>query len=329
MTEVRRLVFDRVGPPAEVLRLEEAELPDPGPGQVRVRMERASVNPADFNLIEGTYGVKPTLPAVPGNEGAGVVEAVGPGVEGWAAGDRVVVPGPGTWASRMNVEAARCTRVPPAVGAEFAAMLTVNPPTAWAMLHEFVRLEPGDWVVQNAATSAVGRCVIQIARALGWKTLNLVRRPEAVAELAVLGADAVEVEDAALPKRLRAITGGGPVRLGLNAVGGESAATVAKCLGPGGVLVTYGAMSRQPLKIPNGLLIFNDIRCHGFWMTRHYQTMGAEAKEAMFARLVELHLAGKLAVPVDAVFPLSGWAAALLRAGAEGRPGKVLLDLEG
>jgi trans-2-enoyl-CoA reductase len=328
MKPVRRLVFDRVGPPAQVLRVEEAELAEPGPGQVQVRMERASVNPADFNLIEGTYGIKAALPAVPGNEGAGRIEALGPGVEGWTVGERVVVPGPGTWATRVNVEAARVTRVPSAVGPEFAAMLTVNPPTAWTMLHQFVRLEPGDWVVQNAATSAVGRCVIQIARALGWRTLNLVRRPEAVAELRALGADAVEVEDPALPKRLKAITGGAPVRLGLNAVGGDSAATVAKCLAPGGVLVTYGAMSRQPLKIPNGLLIFNDIRCHGFWMTRHYQAMDAAAKEAMFARLVELHLAGKLSVPVDAVIPLDRWKEALERASAEGRPGKVLLDLQ-
>lgn len=326
MIRVRRLVFDRFGPPAEVLRVEEASLPEPAEGEIRIRMERASVNPADLNVIEGTYGIKPPLPCVPGNEGAGLVEALGSGVEGLAVGDRVVVPGLGTWASHLNVSAARCTRVDSTVDPAFAAMLTVNPPTAWGMLHRFTALQPGEWVVQNAATSAVGRCVIQIARALGWKTLNLVRRPEAAAELLALGADAVEVEDPSLPKRVASITAGAPIRLGFNAVGGDSAATVAKCLGSGAHLVTYGAMSRQPLKLPNGLLIFNDLTCHGFWMSRVYQQMGAEEKAAMFARLVELHQAGKLSIPVDAVFSLARWAEALERAAAPGRPGKVLFD---
>lgn len=328
MIRVRRLVFDRFGPASEVLRLEESSLPEPAAGEVRVRIDRASINPADLNVIEGTYGIKPPLPAVPGNEGTGLVEALGSGVAGLAVGDRVVVPGLGTWASHINIPFTRCTRVPESVDPSFAAMLTVNPPTAWSLLHHFIPLQPGDWVVQNAATSAVGRCVIQIAHALGWKTLNLVRRPEVVDELRALGADAVEVEEPSLPKRLRSFTGDAPVRLGLNAVGGDSAATVAKCLSPGGHLVTYGAMSRQPLKLPNGLLIFNDLTCHGFWMTRLYQQMGTEEKAAMFASLVELHHAGNLSIPVDAVFPLDRWAEALERATAPGKAGKVLFDLQ-
>lgn len=324
----RALVIPRFGDPLEVLELQNRGIVPAGPGQLRLRMKLAPVNPADLNLIEGTYGIKPPLPAVCGNEGLGVVEEVGPGVTAWSVGDRVIPPGgTGTWQESALVPADKAFAAPAGSSDEFASMLYVNPPTAWGLLHDFVNLQPGEWIIQNASTSAVGRCVIQIARAMGWKTLSLVRRPEVIGELTALGGDAVVVEDPALPKRLKEITGGAPIRLALNAVGGDSAATLSKCVAPGGHLVTYGAMSKQPLKIGNGLLIFRDLHLHGFWMTRRYQERPRSETQAMLQRLGDLHREGKLQIPVEKVYPMENYKDALRHARQESRGGKILLSL--
>lgn len=323
-----RLIITQPGPPADALRLENFPIPSPGPEEILVRMELAPINPADLNFIEGTYGIKPVPPTVPGNEGTGIIEAVGAAVTRLIPGDRVAVSGPGTWTSHYLTSADRCHLVPREVAPHFAAMLWVNPPTAWCLLHTFLNLQAGEWIMQNASTSAVGRCVIQIARARGWKTFNLVRRPEVMDELRALGADAVVLEEPALPKQLPGLIGTTSIRLGLNAVGGESAALLAKCLGPDAHLITYGAMARQPLKIANGLLIFKNLTCHGFWMTRHYRTMTPADQQTMFESLINLHQRGQLTIPVDSVQPLSQWPNAIQRASASTRPGKVLLDLQ-
>jgi mitochondrial enoyl-[acyl-carrier protein] reductase / trans-2-enoyl-CoA reductase len=329
MTPSRALVVPQFGDPLEVLELQNRAVADPGPGQLRLRMLLAPINPADLNLIEGTYGVKPPTPFVPGNEGVGVVEALGPGVTGWTVGDRAIPPsGSGSWQEALLVSADQAFAVPAAVSDEFAAMLYVNPPTAWCLLHDFVDLQPGEWIIQNASTSAVGRCVIQIARALGWKTLSLVRRPEAIAELTALGGDAVVVEEPTLSKRLADITGGAPIRLGLNAVSGESGTLISKCLAPGGHLVTYGGMSKQPLKLANGLLIFRDLHAHGFWMTRRYQQRPRAETLSLFEQLGWLHQEGKLHIPVEKTYPLSDYRDALTHARKEARGGKILLALK-
>jgi NADPH:quinone reductase-like Zn-dependent oxidoreductase len=314
---------------AENLRVEPLELPPPGVEEVRVEMLFAPVNPADINIVEGTYGTLPELPAILGNEGVGRVAAVGADVFSLRPGDLLAPLGVGSWCSHRNARADRVIALPPGADAQQAAMIAVNPPTAYAMLHEFAALEPGDWIVQNAANSAVGRCVIQLARRFGWRTLNVVRRPELVDELLALGADHVVTEDVDLRKEGRALMDGAEARLALNAVGGASALNLANALAFGSPLVTYGAMGRQPLKIPNGLLLFRGLTFHGFWLRRWFETKPAAEKERIFALLAELIREGALRMPVHRVFPLDDIHAALREAAEGGRGGKVLLDLAG
>ena len=159
--------------------------------------------------------------------------------------------------------------------------------------------------------------MIRLCRHYGWKSTNVVRRPELVDELLAEGADAVLLEGA----------GDAPegVRLALNAVGGESALRMAARLADGGTIVTYGAMARQSLKIPNGLLIFNDIAWRGFWVTRWYQKATAAQRAALFAELFKLTASGVLTTPVEAVYPLNHIAQALAHAQQEKRTGKILL----
>lgn len=303
--------------------------PEPGEGQLLVEMLVASVNPADLNVIEGRYGELPSLPAVIGNEGVGRVIELGPEAKGYSVGDIVLPMCRGTWAQLLVTDAAKAIRLRPEIDLHQAAMLSINPPSAWGMLEDFVTLREGDWVVQNAANSAVGRSVIQIARSRGIKTLNVVRRLELVGELKALGADAVVLDDADLRIEVEKTCGSNRPRLGLNAVGGTSALNVANALEDGGTLVTYGAMGRQPLKIPNGLLIFRGINFCGYWLKAWRDKAPHYRKEEVVGALAALSVEGKLKMAVHRVFPLSEVVAAVEEAGRESRSGKVLLDLRG
>jgi trans-2-enoyl-CoA reductase len=326
--KTRSIVFRQHGAPPTVAHLETREFAPPGPGEALVEMLFAPIHPADLNTIEGTYARKPPLEhgAVPGGEGVGRVAGIGAAVEGLELGQPVLLPsGIGTWCEACVVPVDRLVPAPPEVPLEQAAMLRVNPATAFRMLADFEALQPGDWVLQNAANSAVGRAVIQIARHQGLRTLNVVRRLELVDELRAIGGDAVLLEGEDLERQIPAACDGAPLRLALNAVGGESALRLAKALAPGGTLVTYGAMARQPLRIPNALLIFRDLCCRGFWMTRWYEQARAEAVVALFGALFSLARQGILHTPVEKVFPLEQIEAALIQAAGSRRSGKILL----
>ncbi|MEO6787510.1 MAG: 2-enoyl thioester reductase domain-containing protein, partial [Chthoniobacteraceae bacterium] len=291
-----------------------------------VRMKFAPVNPADINVLEGKYPIRPALPGTPGMEGVGIVEECGAGVTGLVRGDVVLLPhGFGTWREAGNVSAAQLVRIAPNVPLEQAAMLRINPATALVMLREFVLLQPGEWIVQNAANSAVGRCAIRLARYFGWRTVNVVRRAELVDELKAEGADAVLVEGEKVSAEIKAATAGEPIRLALNAVGGDSAVRLAGALAFGGTIVTFGAMARQPLKVPNGLLIFQDIAWRGFWITHWYERAGEAAGSRLLGELSALAANGAIATPVEAVYPLEQIADAIAHAQRPQRGGKVLL----
>lgn len=329
MSKVMAIVFHAHGAPAEVARCEEIEILPPAADEVRVRLLAAPINPADLNVIEGTYPIRPALPGVPGVEGVGVVEAAGAAVGNVRVGDRVLLPhGYGTWREAGVVKADGLNVVPPGIATEQAAMVKINPATALRMLRDFAELKTGDWVLQNVANSAVGRAVMQIARVSGWRTVNVVRRAELIDELKSGGADVVLVDGDDLPAQISAATGGGPIHLALNAVGGDSAVRLAKALAPGGTIVTYGAMSRQPLRIPNGLLIFKDLRWRGFWVSQWYRGASREAGAAMFAELFDLVQRGVIHARIERIYPLAAATAALAHAAQNGRAGKILFGGE-
>lgn len=313
-------------PPA--VRVEDIPPSEPAPGEVLVKMLAAPVNPADLNVVEGTYGELPSLPSTIGNEGCGEILALGAGVEHFRIGQKVLPLAFGTWTRELVVPAENVIPLPDGLDSRQAAMLAVNPATAWRLLHDFVPLERGDWIVQNAANSGVGRAVIQLARHLGLRTLNVVRRPELLEELLALGADAVVTEETDLRREARQLCGGSLPRLALNAVGGASALNIANALASGSTHITFGAMGRQPLKIPNGLLIFQNLVFRGFWLRRWKETADAAEIQSTYAALADLLARGVLHTPVARVLPLSDAASALAAASEDKRPGKILLDLQ-
>jgi trans-2-enoyl-CoA reductase len=320
--------FHTTGPAHEVIALETLENKELKEGEVRLRMRFAPINPADLNLISGTYGTKPQLPAVPGMEGCGIIDAVGPGAESLPLG-RLAMPlrPSGCWAESIVLPARDILCLPESLDPQQAAMLRVNPATAWGLLHSHGLPAPGSWILQNAASSAAAHCVIGLARHLGLRTLNLVRRPESAAACRAAGADAVLVDDEEALAAAAAIPGFHPASLGLNAVGGESALRLMNLLQPGGRLLTYGAMGRQPLKVPNRLLIFKGLELSGFWLSRWLASFPEEELRQLYMQLAQLVAKDVIHQPVAAVYPLSSVTEAVRHAASAGRSGKILLQL--
>ena len=321
----KQLVFKQTGRPGEVLEMEPISLISqaPDPGDVLVRILAAPINPADLNTIEGTYGVKPALPATPGIEGCGVVEISASA--DFEEGDRVIfLRRSATWASHATVPAETLYKLPLGLDPLQAAMLKVNPATAWRLLHGFGLLAAGSWIVQNVGNSAVGRCVIQLAHDLGLHTVSFVRRPELIDELRALGADQVFTDDDAGLAAALEVLGGATAALAYNAVGGDSALRLMKLLREGGTHITYGAMGRKPVTIPNGLLIFRDIQVRGLWVSRWIEHAPVDEVHAVYADLAARAAAGKLVQPVDSTYPLEAFQDALARLEAPDRSGKIL-----
>ena len=324
---IKAVVYERHGNPAEVLHVETQPWPKPAADEALVQMRAAPINPADLNAIEGKYPVRPELPATPGFEGAGVVVDLGSDVTGMTAGALVILPhNLGTWREAVAVRASELVAVPPEIEPVHAAMLKINPMTAWRLLHDYVDLKSGDWLIQNAANSAAGRAVIQIANDLGYKTVNIVRRAELIDELRSEGGDVVFVDGENLREEVKNATSGAPIRLGLNAVGGESALRLANCLAPGSTMVTFGAMSLQPLKIPNGLLIFNDLRFRGIWINKWYDNATIAERMDAFRLLFELAKRGLLKTKVERAYPISEAKAAVRHAAQGKRSGKIIFE---
>jgi trans-2-enoyl-CoA reductase len=322
---LKAAIYQTHGNPADVLEIVEQPWPKPGPGEVVVRMEAAPINPADLNAIEGKYPIRPQFPATPGMEGAGRVVELGSGVGDLAVGTLVILPhGLGTWREACLVAAEKLVPVPDGIDSEQAAMLKVNPVTAWRMLHDFVSLKPGDWLIQNAANSGAGRAVIQIARELKYKTVNIVRRPELIEELQAEGADVVVIDGDNLREQVAERTGKAAIRLALNAVGGESAVRMAKTVASDGTIVTYGAMSLQPMCIPNGMLIFKNLKITGFWVNKWYDGATAEERAETFGPLFRMAQRGLLRTKVEKRYSLDEAQTALVHAATSKRSGKVL-----
>lgn len=312
------------GKPWDVV--ESVDLPDPGApgaGDIVVDLEFSPINPSDLVLIRGLYGIKPALPAPVGSEGVARVVKIGPGVSGLKEGDRVLYPrGAPTWATRSKQRADGLFALPAKADPQQLSMLAVNPPTAYLMLTEYVPLKKGDWVLQTAGNSGVGRAVIGIAKQMGIRTVNVVRRPELVDELKALGGDVVVVEGPDLAKRVAAATGKAKIMLALDCVGGAGLMAVNDCLANGGTLVAYGVMSGGPGPYFTAPNIFRDLTLKGFWLARWFNTNSTERIVEVQKKMAEWIADGTIFTPIEATYPLAQAKAAISHA-AKGT-GKIL-----
>ena len=301
--------------------MEIAEPDDPKPSEMLIRVEYAPINDSDLLVASGLYAVQPKLPSVIGNEGAGKVLAVGDGVQNVKVGDRVVIPhGVFSWAEKVLAPAEEATVLPPEIDPQQAAMLSINPPAAALLLEEFVSLKPGDWIVQNAANSGVGRAVIVFAKQKGLRSINIVRRPELIPDLKEIGADIVLPAGPDTAAKANRATGGAPVRLALDGVGGDATGTLLDVVGWEAKIVCYAAPTRELIKVNPLGLVAKRASIHPFFMYYPEHLPSIPEKIRTAAALVASH---QLRASIAAVYPARRFEQALAHALAGG---KVLLD---
>ncbi|KND89766.1 putative trans-2-enoyl-CoA reductase, mitochondrial [Tolypocladium ophioglossoides CBS 100239] len=340
-TQAKALVYSKNGEPSDVLMLHNHSIsPSIPSSSILVRSLAAPINPADINTIQGTYGSKQPLTsligtsepsAVPGTEGVFEVLSTGSPSSELKKGDWVIpaVSQIGTWRTHAVLGADELLKVnKEGLTPTQVALVSVNPCTAYRILRSYgpsagikaaLGMRPldvgsGQWSIQNGANSGVGRAAIQFGKLWGLRSINVIRdRDTAEAtdalkqELLAVGADVVVTESQFLSRewkdQLAEITRKGreQIGLGLNCVGGKSATSLARSLGQGATMVSYGGMAKQPIALPVGLLIFKDIRFVGFWLSRWNQK-DVTGRKHMIGDILGLIRAGQFSdVPVEEI----------------------------
>ena len=318
---MRAIQITQFGTPEDVVRVVDLqEPPAPGPREVKVAVELSPLNKHDLLLAGGEF-VQPPLPLVLGNEGVARIVEVGEDVGTVAVGDLVVVPlFAGAWRERLLLPAEGLFALPEGSVEQFS-MLGSNPPTAGLILSEYVDLAPGDWIVQNAANSGVGRSLIALAKARGFRTINLARNESVLADLTASGADIVHLDDATAAEDVRKEIGDARVALAVDSVGGVAAARLLDLLSEGGSLVAYAAATGQPMPVDELTLIIKRATIRGFF-SGHYDY--ATKVLPVIREAAPLVASGALFVPPAAVFDLDDIHAAIRQLE---HGGKVLLKV--
>ena len=338
MATMRAVVADRVGEPSEVLHLQTRPIPEPGPGQVRIRVTAVPVEASDLHTIRGRYGFTPEFPAVPGIESVGVIDEIGSGTDGLTIGQRVVTVGvTGTWQEYVVADASRVLAVPAGMSNSTAAQILSNPLTAMILTGEELDVRPGEWLLQTAAGSTVGQLVIQLGAHVGFKTLNVVRRRSAVDDILALGGTAVIcTEDEDLRERVAEIAGHDGVSKAIDCVSGQVGADVSRALAPGGELVVFGALSTHRQTDPDKLtlpifsrsLIYETKTVRGFWLFRWFTKTPKDRMAATIDRTLQIADSGVLRVPEGQPIPVEKFSEAVYLAEAPEHGGKPLLVFE-
>lgn len=323
---MRSAIHESFGEPADVLTLAECDKPQPAGNQIRVKMTLAPIHNHDLWTVRGNYGYKPELPAIGGSEAVGIIDAIGADVQGLKVGQRVAVAGAhGTWAEYFVGPAKAAVPMPDELDDEIAAQLIAMPLSA-LMLLEFLAVDSGQWVIQNAANGAVGKTLAMLAAARGVNVINVVRRDEAIDELQQLGIKhIVSTANDDWQQQVKDILGDDPLTAAVDSVGGRESGELLNLLGENGTLVSFGSMTGEPMTLSSGDVIFKQAVVKGFWGSKVSQNTSAEDKKRLIGELIQQATQGKLQLPVEAIYGLDEAAKAAKHALQKGRQGKVLL----
>ena len=334
---MKAAIFEQAGEPGDVLRLEEQKKPVAGPGEVLVRMLASPVNPSDLMTVRGVYPHKPGLPAIPGYEGVGIVEAAGSGFLGrYLKGKRVAVLNKmgGNWAEFAVIPAKQAIPLSDRLSLEQAATFFVNPATAYVMTRKVLQIPRDAWLLQTAAGSVLGGMVRRLGRHYGFKVINVVRREEQAEELKASGADAIlvfngdEHEIPYLREQLEQVASTSGVKYAIDPVGGQTTTAVMDVLAVDGHLLLFGSLSSDPIVFFPRALITPAAKVAGFWLGHWMDQQSLLSKLALVKQITKLIRQGILESEIAAQFPLNQIKEAVIAAEQTGRSGKALLTMQ-
>ena len=323
---MRALVCKAFGPPEDMV-IEERPEPEPRDGEVLVRMRCAGLNFPDLLIVQGKYQWKPELPYVPGIEGAGVVEALGPGAEGLKVGDRVIVNAGHTLAERAVAPAERLLPMPDNMSFRQAGGFVTTYATSYYALKQRARITPGETLLVLGAAGGVGVTAIEIGKLLGARVIAAASSPEKLAYCRALGADeGVDYTRENLKERVKALTGGEGVDVIYDPVGGDYSEAAFRAIAWGGRHLVIGFAAGPIPKLPLNLTLLKGADVLGVWWGG-WAGRFPEDSRRNFLELLELVRRGDLNPQVSEAHPLEDYAAAFASIAERRARGKVVLDI--
>lgn len=322
---MKALLCTRLGGPEDLV-IETLPDPEPGPGEALVRITVAALNFFDTLIIAGRYQVKPDLPFSPGGEACGTVEALGPGTEGFAVGDRVIVHVKhGTARERVAVSVRHLTKVPEGVSDEQAAGLTITYGTSLHALRDRARLQPGETLAVLGASGGVGLAAVELGAVLGARVIACASSEEKLAVARAHGAhETLVYSPETLRDDLKALTGGAGVDVVYDAVGDAYAEPALRALAWKGRFLVVGFAAGEIPRLPLNLVLLKGVDVLGVhWGV--FVEREPEAHQANQRQLLDWVAEGRLTAKVHGVYPLTDYVEALGILKRREAVGKVLL----
>src|SRR5467141_3739514 len=324
---MRQLQLLAHGEPSDVIELNTVAESALGQEDVLISMEAAPLNPSDFVLVRGMYGIRPTFPCPVGAEGVGRVTQTGSKVDSALQDKRVLILPTyeqGTWADQVVAPVRNIVPMNDEADPLQLSMIGINPATAYLLLNRYVSLMPGDWIGQTAANAAMGQYIIALAKLAGVKTLNVVRREEAAEQVRKWGGDRVVLQGDNLRKDIEEALDGKKLSLVLDTVGGTPVGELAKSLKTGGSIVSYGIQGGQFPAMPPKEFVYRGLSLHGFWLINWIRNAPRTEIEETYQKLGDLVIDGSLSAAVDHVYPLDQFKEAFKQSLKSNRSGKIL-----
>jgi NADPH:quinone reductase-like Zn-dependent oxidoreductase len=317
---------------ADVLQLEELAVPEPGEGEVRIRVKAIGLNRAEVMFRRGQYLVQPKLPSLLGYEASGTVEAVGPGVDrSWIGKVVSTVPAfpadkYGVYGEAAVVPVGAIAEYPEKLSFEQGTSIWMQYLTAYGALIEQGKVAKGDFVLITAASSSVGIAAIEIVKAEGAVSIATTRTAQKKAELLALGADHVIVTDEEdLVARVQVITGGKGVRLAFDPVAGKGLEAIAAATAVSGTIFEYGALATEPTPYPLFAALSKHLTIKGYTL---FEIVSESASFERGKKYIFDHLqSGALHPKVDKVFPLDEIVAAHRYMESNAQIGKIVVTV--
>lgn len=245
MLDAKCIKFYEFGSPRDVLKVEYKSIESPKESEVLVRMLTRPINPSDLIPIRGAYSHRITLPNIPGYEGVGIVEEVGPLVSRHLIGKRVLpLRGEGTWQEFVKTSSEFAVPIPDSIDNFTASQMYINPITAWVVCMEVLKLKPYDVLLVNACGSSIGHIFAQLSKLLGFRLIAITRNNKHTEKLINLGASfVIDTSKNPLYETIMELTSGIGADAAIDSIGGSSGNDLAFCVHPNGNFLTIGLLS--------------------------------------------------------------------------------------
>src|SRR2546426_7281771 len=302
---MRQLQLLAHGEPSDVIELNTVAESALGQEDVLISMEAAPLNPSDFVLVRGMYGIRPAFPSPVGAEGVGRVTQTGSKVDVTLQGKRVLILPTyeqGTWADQVLAPVRNIVPMSDEADPLQLSMIGINPVTAYLLLNRYISLMRGDWIGQTAANAAMGQYIIALAKLAGVKTLNVVRRREAAEQVRQWGGDRVVLQGDNLHEDIEEALDGKKLGLVLDTVGGTPVGELAKSLKTGGSIVVYAMQSGQFPAISPKDFFYRGLSLHGFWLGNWISNAPRTEVQEIYQKLGDLVADGSLSAAVEHVY---------------------------